>query len=66
MANEYLDDSLVVRCNSKILKKFKKKAEQITGKPYPLVVRDIMGALNDNRLTITPTKEQKAHGELYK
>lgn len=66
MANDDLDDNLVVRCNSKRLKNFKRKAEQIASKPYTLVVRDIMDALNDNRLTITLAKGQKAHGELYK
>lgn len=60
------DDNLTVRVNSKVLSKFKKKCVKVSGKTYPMVVREIMAALIDGRLHITPTKEQKNHGELYK
>ena len=61
-----LDDNLVVRCNSTVLEKFKQTAERVAGKPYTLVMRDIMTALNEGRLRIKPTKEQKkSQQELY-
>ena len=60
------DDILVVKCNMTILKKFKDKAKNISGKPYTQVVRDIMDALIDGRLIIKMNKKQKSYGELYK
>ena len=64
---DILDDNLTVRVNSTVLEKFKDNAQRISGKPYPLLVREIMTALNEGRLRITPTKEQKKSlGELYK
>lgn len=60
-----LDDKLALRCNSVVLKEFKIKAERITGKPYTMVLRDILLALVSNRLSIKPTKDQKNHGGLY-
>ena len=59
-----LDIHLQMRVNSQELKIFKKKSERTTGKPYPLLIREIITAFNDGRLRIIPTKDQQK-GELY-
>ena len=64
MAEEELNDSLNVRVNSTELSTFKDKSIRSTGKPYQILVREIMEAFNDGRLRIIPTKDQKS-GELY-
>lgn len=62
-----LDDSLVVRVESKSLDRFKKNCLKQTGKPYQLFVREMVDAFNDGRLRIKPTPEQATYvtGELY-
>ena len=62
--NKPLDGDLRVRVNQNELDKFTAKSERETGKPYQLLVREILTAYNDSRLRIIPTKDQK-NGELY-
>jgi len=64
---EILDGDLRMRMSEMELKIFKKKSQRVTGKPYQLLLREIIAAFNDGRLHIDPTKEQKAHlGDLYR
>lgn len=58
-----LDDDLRVRINHQELEIFKNKSKRTTGKPYSVLVREIINAFNDGRLRIIPTQEQT--GELY-
>lgn len=60
---EILDDDLRVRIDSQELAIFKQKSQRTTGKPYQLLLREIISAFNDGRLRIIPTEEQ--NGELY-
>lgn len=60
------DAMAVVRIGSSELEIFKKKAQRITGKSYSHVLREMIIAFNDGRLTITLTNEQQRDlGELY-
>lgn len=58
-----LDATLSVRINEKDLDAFAEKSVRTTGKPYQLLLREIMAAFVAGRLRIIPTKEQ--NGELY-
>lgn len=58
MANEVLDDSVNVRMTSKKKKKFVALCNKLNTNPSAMVTRMIT-ALEDNRLTIEPTKEEK-------
>lgn len=61
-----LDGDLRMRISAQELNIFKKKSERVTGKPYQLLLREIITAFNDGRLRITPTEAQKSQlGELY-
>ena len=61
-----LDGHLRMRVDQKELSIFVEKAHRSTGKPYQLLLREIMTAFNDGRLRIIPTPDQKeALGELY-
>jgi len=61
-----LDGNLRLRVDQKELNIFIEKAHRSTGKPYQLLLREIMTAFNDGRLRIIPTPDQKeALGELY-
>lgn len=60
------DGTMMVRIRSSQLSKFKKHCSTKLGRPYQEVMREMINAFNDGRLTITPTEEQKqSHGELY-
>ena len=65
-SNEVLDDDIRVRIASKELDIFKRKVKRVTGKPYQLFIREMIGAFNEGRLRIVPTEEQKKFiGEIY-
>ena len=62
-----LDGDLRMRISAQELEIFKKKSERVTGKPYQLLLREIVTAFNDGRLRITPTEAQKSQlGEFYR
>jgi hypothetical protein len=64
--NEVLDGDLRMRMSQSELDTFQKKSKRVTGKPYQLMLREMITAFNDGRLRIVPTEEQKSQlGELY-
>jgi len=64
--NETLDGDLRLRISLKELEIFQKKSKRVTGKPYQLMLREMITAFNDGRLRIVSTEEQKTQlGELY-
>lgn len=52
------NDQLVVRMETAQLAEFKQRAIQIHGKKHTDLIREIVLALNEDRLRIIPTKEQ--------
>lgn len=65
-SNEVLDGDLRIRMSQQELEIFQKKSKRVTGKPYQLMLREMITAFNDGRLRIVPTEEQKSQlGELY-
>ena len=61
-----LDGDLHMRIAKQELDIFKAKSERATGKPYQMLLREMITAFNDGRLRIVPTEEQKSQlGELY-
>jgi len=64
--NVVLDGDLRMRMSQQELDIFQKKSKRVTGKPYQLLLREMITAFNDGRLRIVPTEEQKTQlGELY-
>ena len=63
--NEVLDGDLRIRISQAELSIFQQKSKRVTGKPYQLLLREMITAFNDGRLRIVPTEDQKQHGELY-
>ncbi len=64
--DEILDGDLRMRMSEKELDVFKTKSTRVTGKPYQLLLREIITAFNDGRLRIVSTEDQKAQlGKFY-
>lgn len=64
--NEVLNGDLRIRISQQELDIFQKKSKRVTGKPYQLLLREMITAFNGGRLRIVPTEEQKTQlGELY-
>lgn len=61
---DYFDDNLAVRIFKNDLALFKRKCDDI-GKPYQLMVREIVKAFNEDRVRIIPTDEQKESLKIY-
>jgi len=67
MANEIVENfngNLAIRINSDDLDKFKLKSGDI-GKPYQVMIREIIKAFNDGRVRIIPTDDQKQSLKIY-
>lgn len=66
MPKENLDDRITIRLLSKERTRFEKYCSKTLSRNPSEVIREMMVALSDSRLKITPTKTQtKSHGELY-
>ena len=57
MAREALDGTLNIRADKQSLDQFETNASKLA-KTTPELIRELIEAFNDNRLNITPTKEQ--------
>jgi len=53
------DGRLTARIDQEILDKFKVKCQTTLGRPYQEVVRELIEASVDDRLTIKPRKQYK-------
>lgn len=62
-SKENFDDTLIMKIHKSDLDKFKNKCTK--AKPYQVVLREIIGAFNDDRIRIIPTDEQKASLKIY-
>lgn len=56
--NELLDDHIAARINGKVKSKFLQKCGKLN-KNHADVLRNMIVALNDGRLTIKPTDEEQ-------
>ena len=63
MATTTLDGSYGIRVNKKSKTKFMKHCKKTLSRPHQEVVREMMTALVEGRLKITPTDDQKASQE---
>lgn len=61
---EDLNDNLAIRINKDDLDNFKTKSSDI-GKPYQVMVREIVKAFNEDRVRIIPTGKQKESLKIY-
>jgi len=60
------DATLTIRVNKESLESFKKNCKTIHGKEHSSLIRELIDGVNDGRVKITPTEQQKqAMGELY-
>ena len=59
------NDNLAVRLNKCDLDKFKCKSIDGFGKPYQVMIREIITAFNEDRVRIIPTNEQKESLKIY-
>ena len=66
MANESTSDSLTgylqLRVDAEELDIFQKESLRVSGKPYQMLLREIIAAFNDGNLRIITTEKS---GELY-
>lgn len=62
--NNTFDGALHIRVKQSELDIFIQKAERVTGKPYHVLVREMITAFNDDNLRIKPTEEHHV-GKLY-
>lgn len=60
--NDVLDDTFAGRINSKVKSKFARKCKKLKTAPGPMI-REMIEAFTEDRLTIQPTEQEKA---LYK
>ena len=58
------DENLAIRINKNDLNAFKTKSNSI-GKPYQVMVRELLKAFNEDRIKIIPTNEQKQSLKIY-
>ena len=61
---ENFDDNLAIRINKSDLDTFKTKSSDL-GKPYQVMIREIVKAFNNDRIRIIPTNEQKESLKIY-
>ena len=64
------DTTVAIRIPTEELELFKEVSMNAHGKKYPDLLRELIVALNENRLTVTPTEDQlrviKRNTKLYK
>lgn len=63
--NQGFDDYLGIRMFKTDLDNFKIKTSNI-GKPYHIMIRELIEAFNDDRLRIIPNDKQKESLKIYK
>lgn len=57
--------TMSVRVPLELKNNFEGKCTKEYGQKYQVMVKEIMEAFIDNRLTITPNRQQKNRGKLY-
>lgn len=63
--NTVMDGGLHIRIEQKELDIFIKKSERITGRPYQMLIREMVTAFNSDKLRIKPTEPHHS-GILYR